>query len=1594
MSRPDRDPIAIVGIGCRFPGGARDPESFWNLLKEGVDAVGEIPSGRVGLAPYYAPGPGRPGKMMSRHGGFLDDIDRFDANFFGISPREAERLDPQQRLLLEIAWEALEDAGQVAETLSGSQAGVFIGLWLNDFEARLSRYPEKFDFYMTTGSGRYAASGRLSYFLGFQGPSLTVDTHCSSSLVAVHLACQSLWSGECSLALAGGANIILQPHISIAYSQSEMISRHGRCQFGDAAADGYVRSEGAGIVVLKPLSAAVSDGDRVYAVISGAAINNDGRSSGYLTTPAVHGQEQLLQRALTHAGIQPGDIAFVEAHGAGTGSGDPVEIEALGKILSQGGRREHPCALGSVKTNIGHTEAAAGIAGLIKAALSIHHRAIPPSLHFNNPNPKIPWKELPVYVPTELRSLPENGKPLYAGVSSFGITGANAHVILSEAPGPPHAGGLPERPQASHNLLLLSARTEAALQALARSYLQFLGQDPLPPFRDICFTSRSRRAHHEYRLAISARDAAEASASLVGFLNKKDRPNVFQNYAASLIAPRLVFVFPGQGSQWTGMGRELLDSQPVFRDSLMRFDRAMLDFAGWSVVEQMRLDPQDKRYRMHHIDILQPVLLALEIGLAELWLSWGVRPHAVIGHSLGEIGAAYIAGVLDLQDAVRVICQRSRLLNRISGKGGMAVVGLPVEQVLEEIEDREAALSVAASNSRRSTVIAGAPAALEGFLATLADRNVFCRRVDVDVAAHSPQVEPLREELARVLDGLSPRPGHIPIYSTASGSVTYGADFGAEYWGMNLRNPVVFSEMTERLLEDGYNIFLELSPHPILSTPIEETVDRLEKQALTVSSLRRDEGEMESLLGGVGSLYTTGYPVDFDKVFPEKGAHVRLPSYPWQRVRYWLDELMGEPARQGHASGELRNGEVAMDWFYDVNWVHKPQSPVAENRLVEDAGHWLIFADRDGVAGALARKLQAAGQTITLLYRKDGDRTPVPGGLPVETGDPQAFARVLEQVPPEKKSACRGVLYLWDLDIDPVPQDGDLAALLEDQQVSCSHIISLVQRLVEQGWPEQTKLWLATLNAQPLPQPSGESEAVGLAEAPLALTQALTWGLGRTIALEQPERWGGLVDLPAGVEANVAAGYLFDELQNSDGEDQILYRDGRRFAARLDPVAGGEVEMKPFAVHGDATYLITGGLGLIGLSVARWLVERGARHLVLVSRSGVPDRDKWGDLEAGSRDWRRVQALQALEASGANLTIACLDVSDSTQMAGLFAGLRESGAAVKGVLHAAGVFDYRSILDLDPQSIEPVLKPKVAGAWLLHEQARDLDLDFFVLCSSSTAVLGSRGLPVYAAGNAFLDNLAHFRIATGLPALSVNWGWWVGDRLDAAEVEITNLATHSGVRQMQAERAIAALEVLLKTGAAQKVVADLDWSIAKPLYESHRRRPLLAHIKVEKQAFPLEGDDFPKSDLLEKLARVSKNKRVSLLQAHIGEHVKEILGLDPSDPIDIRQGFFKLGLDSLMSMQLHNRLEASFNISWPTTVALEYPSIATLADYIAGEVLPLLLGENLPAGQPSAETGVQPPVEAGPDLSEITGQELMGLLDGELSKINDLLEGD
>ncbi|WP_406484925.1 SDR family NAD(P)-dependent oxidoreductase [Streptomyces sp. NBC_01563] len=896
--------IAVIGMACKFPG-ADGLAEFWERLSAGHDSIVEVPPSRFDIDEVYDPRPGTPGKLISRYGGFLDGIDAFDADFFGIAPREAQHMDPQQRLLLETAAAATEDAGLTRAQLAAGSTGVFIGSMGRNYWDTMSR-AGVLNLYANPGTAPSVLSGRLSYAFDLKGPSFTVDTACSSSLTAVHLACQSLRNGESSTALVGGANLVLVPEESITFSDGKMLSPDGRCKFASATADGFVRSEGIGVVVLKLLDDAIADGDAIRAVIHGSATLNDGRNGGAMIAPARSGQEQTLRAAYADAGVDPAQVDYVEAHGTGTKVGDPVELGALTAVLGEGRPAGRPLVVGSVKTNIGHCEGAAGIAGLIKAVLCLEKGVIPASLHSAELTPAVDWSNVPLEVPQELRPWPQNERPGLAGVSSFGISGTNAHVVLGAyRPEPVPETEVEERPR----LLALSSHTPETLRETAAGYLHYLttgGSGGDLSLRDIGFSAATRREHRESRLTVVGTSHKEIAGKLGSFLDGASTPLLRSADDVYESPAQVVFVFPGQGSQWVGMGRELLCTQPEFRRAMEECDAAIRAEAGWSVIERLT-----EGSALDGVDVIQPTLWAMEVALAAVWRAWGVEPDYVVGHSMGEAAAACVSGALSVADAAAVICRRSALAKEVSGRGAMASVELSAEEARRELEPYADTISVAAINGPRSTILSGDGDAMRGLLASLQQRGVFCRLVRVDFASHGPQVEPIRQPLLDGLRTLSPRAGSVPMYSTVLTEPVDGSGLDADYWARNLREPVHFGPVIERLLEGGRTLFVEISPHPILTPAMSEYIDRSDGGSLAVGSTRRGEPEVPALLDSFGALHLSGHPVDLARPFEPEARYVRLPGPAWQRQTYWFPEAPeggGPVTRRTVSSGAAGDG--------------------------------------------------------------------------------------------------------------------------------------------------------------------------------------------------------------------------------------------------------------------------------------------------------------------------------------------------------------------------------------------------------------------------------------------------------------------------------------------------------------------------------------------------------------------------------------------------------------------------------------------------------------------------------------------------------------
>ncbi|WIX98161.1 SDR family NAD(P)-dependent oxidoreductase [Amycolatopsis mongoliensis] len=889
------EPVAIIGIGCRFPGGVEDLRTFWELIGSGTDAIGDIPADRWRTSDYFDEDRSTPGRMFVRQGGFLrTPVDTFDAGFFGMSPREAAALDPQQRLLLEVTWESLEDAGIPPSSTAAADVGVYIGGFTFDAATLQLGEPNRHlvSSATPTGVSMTMLAARLSYAFDWRGPAFTVDTACSSSLVALHQACNALALGDCELAVAGGVNVMVNPVTTILMSKGQFLSPDARCKSFDHRANGYARGEGAGILVLKPLSAAVRDGDRIHAVVRGTAANQDGRTPG-ITVPRVESQRTLIERACRVGGVEPASVGYFEAHGTGTAAGDPVEATAIGEVL---GDSTGTHWLGSVKSNFGHTEAAAGVAGVIKAAICLKRGTIPPNLHFEKPNPRIPFDQLPIRVPTETVPFPERPGPRRAGVNSFGFGGTNAHAILEQWPDREtagHAEGDDGRPL----LLPLSARSPEALQSLVESYSALLEAEDAPALRNLSRAASRHRDHHPMRTFVVAGDRAEAAEKLRDLTVAPTR----------VTRPAIAFVYTGMGPQWWGMGRELLEEEPRFAEVVAACDEVLARF-GLSIGDELRRDEAESR--LTKTLYAQVANFVVQAGLTALWRDWGIEPAVVVGHSVGEVAAAYAAGVYSLEDALTVSFNRANLQARLAGRGAMAAVGLPAEAVVPHLVD---GVAVAAINSSHATTIAGDPEAVAAVTAELTAAGASVKQLRVEVAYHSPQMDEIREPLMAALQDIRPRSAQVPLLSSVTGERVDGAELDADYWWRNVRLPVRFAEAFRSLLTRGGSTgaILEVGPHPVLAPSIDEALAERADGVVRLASLRRDRPQREHLLATLGRLYEAGADPAWERVHPGPREHLDLPRYPWHRERHWIESAVSRQRRLGTDGLKLTGRAVA-----------------------------------------------------------------------------------------------------------------------------------------------------------------------------------------------------------------------------------------------------------------------------------------------------------------------------------------------------------------------------------------------------------------------------------------------------------------------------------------------------------------------------------------------------------------------------------------------------------------------------------------------------------------------------------------------------------
>ncbi|RQH10613.1 MgcH [Okeania hirsuta] len=1651
VNKAKTEPIAIVGMACRFPGGANDPSKYWNLLHDGIDAITPVPPERWDVSAYYDPDPEVPGKSYTRQGGFIDQVDQFDPLFFGISPREAVTLDPQYRLLLEVTWEALENSGQTWENLKNSQTSVFMGASTDDYTSVILREANS---YPTLGINRSIGVGRISHLLGLQGSNLQVDTACSSSLVAAHLACQSLRSGESNIALVGGVNLILSPFSTIGRCQAKALSPDGRCKTFDAAANGYGQAEGCGVLVLKRLSDAISDGDLISAVIRGSAVNHDGPSSG-MTVPNKMAQKQVIQQALTNAKLEPNQVSYLDAHGTGTSLGDPIEIEALAEVYKKKRPVDSPLIVGSVKTNLGHLEAAAGVSSLMKVILALKHQEIPPHLHLKQPNPLVDWDKLPIKIPTSLMPWSTEGKPRIGAVSSFGMGGTNAHIILEEAPvqfksqnskvkseennqfksqnSKVRSEEYLERPL---HLLTLSAKTEKALADLVSSYQKHLETYPDLAVADVCYTANAGRKHFKHRLAVIASDQNELAQKLLDQKTGKEVVGLccgeFDSGSAS---SKLAFLFTGQGSQYVDMGKQLYETQPTFRQALDQCDQILQPYLEVPLLEVIY--PKDVQKSTSNLldqtAYTQPALFAIEYALFKLWESWGIKPTVVMGHSVGEYVAATVAGVFSLEDGLKLIAMRGQLMQQLPSGGEMVAVMASESVVTEVIADYSSQVTIAAVNGPESMVISGESGAIAIIGSKLAGMGVKTKKLQVSHAFHSPLMEPMLAEFATVAESVIYNRPKIPLVSNVTGHKVGNEVTKAEYWVNHIRQPVRFYQSIKTLHEQGNELFLEIGPKPILlgmgrrclAGDVGEWLPSLRPKKIPLQlPLERGKTEDAALLNDewqqmlltLGKLYVRGIKINwsgFDQGYARQ--KVALPTYPFQRQRYWVEktenkqkqqhqklENIGETPifqllTQGNTETLTQQLERAVNfspeqlkllpeildvlakqhqeqltavtvknWFYEIQWKPLAQSNSTTNIQLS---HWLIFADTTGVAEKLAQKLQQQGHEYSLVYRGESYQKLAVGKYQLNPNIPEEFEQLYQEIQQNTPTPSSKLIHLWSLDA-PESKDLTLETLEETQIWGCGSVVYLLQTLLKKANTPQ--VWLVTRGSQSVLSKT-ENNITGLAASPL-------WGLGRAVSLEHPQLWGGLVDLDPQAPAADEIEMLWQLLVNEQEEDHLALRGENTYVARLVNQSPPEFP-QPLSLSSDGSYLITGGLGALGLHTAEWLVSKGAKNIVLTGRNAPSEKIQ--------------ESIQKLEQTGCQVKVWLGDIAIEEDIAKILEKIQTSMPKLKGIIHAAGVLDDGTIQQMNWERFAKVMSPKVIGTWHLHKLTQNLPLDFFICFSSMVSLIGSPGQGNYAAANAFMDGLAGYRRSRGLSGLAINWGAWASGGMAARlAVEHQNRIQNSGIGEIAPKEGMYSLDLLLgnQSARSQVGVIPVEWSVLAEHWSGITKSSLLQELlQKEKLADNDTLQQKVKVEILAKLETALEEERQEILTEHIRGEVVQVLGLSSSQLPEMNLGFMEMGMDSLMAVELKNRLQNQLGTNLPETIAMEYPTIAKLSLHIE-ELMAWKTTENEDTSNGHNQADVSE-IDANvlPVLEDISEEDFEALAAQQLEKIQNML---
>lgn len=1496
-----REPVAIVSMACRFPGGADSPEKFWELLSLGKDAISEVPAERWNNELFYSPEAAVPGKTNTRWAGFIDGIDQFDPQFFGISSHEAAEIDPQQRLLLETTWRLMEDNGLRKEDMKGSDTGVFVGISTNDYlymKIKLMPGMDSFNAYSGLGNANSIAANRISYLFDLKGPSIAVDTACSSSLTALHLAAQSIINCECSQAIAGGVNAIISPGPTISLSQFGMMSPDGRCKAFDQSADGYVRAEGCGLVLLKTKSAALRNRDHILGYIRASSLGQDGRSSG-ISHPNSEAQGQLIERTLKKASISPADISYLEAHATGTVAGDPVEINKLRDIYGHGWQT---CHIGSVKASIGHLEAGAGIASVIKVLLMMRQKQIPPQIHLNKVNPAIDLDHSRFKIPIELTSWKANSK-LTAGVSSFGFGGALVHMILEEAERK-KADIFP--PKNDVQLFTLSAIDSKSLVNQAESWVQWLEAHPEEHLARICYTQAQRRSVFPQRYFATVNSKSALLKDLSGFISHKP-------YSAIKTPANPVFLFTGQGTHYPNMGQLLYDRFEVFNRAFSRCSKAFnvltdgpdLEEALFQFREDLLNDPVYSQ--CHHFSI--------QYALSILWLSLGISPEYVIGYSLGEYAAAATAGCLTPEDGIKLLFKRGELV-KATPEGAMAIIC----RSADKIRQMASGISIAAENSPAKTVIAGTIEEVGQVLKTADADGIQYFKLNTNRAYHSRMMDKILDSFEKYASRITFKEPLIPWISTVTGKLKSDAP-SSNYWRNHLWRTVLLGKALEEVKDS--TSFIELGPGCGSLVFVSDTL--VAKNRLLLRSMDRPKAnrtETVHFLNSLGELFAQGHTINWNNFYSANEKKlVRIPKQNFNKKRYWIKGALWDKLST-FAGASDKGGKI--ETLFRVKWFESPLQKAADTTVKKTS--WIVIGNANTLTQEIVRELKGKQQQVYWIQKKSSSHSSLADFVIPDECTKEQYLKIFKKITNSlTKEVNRNwkLIYCNGLNCKAKPSADSLEV---DQNLSGpGDLTRVTQAVIATG--EIIPLSVITSKAQLI---CGDDFNDNPAE--LNISQSPLWGFGKTLFLEHPELRGGLIDLEESTSKPPVD--LLTQLLHHQQEKSVAFRKGKRFIAKVTPHK--EKSLEKLRVRNNGVYIITGGLGGLGLKSSQWLLDKGATNIILLGRSGLPPKKEWLELPQSHKDFNKVQAVIAMEKQGASISIVRMDIRDTAALSSLFEKLKDERKPVRGVIHAAGVNWFAKIRDIDTTNmLLDTLKTNISAAWSLHELTADCDLDCFILYSSVSAIWGSVDLAHYTAANHFLDALSQYRSSLGMKTLSINWGPWdeVGmSSHDSAKKCLQQL----GFRLMKPESALADMEQLILQKCPLALSAQIEWERFKSFIDFSLSPSLFSLVCQDNSS---SGTGNPSSgNNLEDIRKLPEKEVMETIDSVIRSQLSSVMLIDSINDIDENHHFNFLGMDSLMAISFAVQLEQYLDLKMPTTLAYNYPTIRDVRNYIYKQI--------------------------------------------------------